>query len=316
MIYSILEKLSYNSNRHNLIANVTKFCQLRVEVYGTDNLINGNFRHYSNQPKEFDIELIVLSFAAESQGIISENNLYQILESDYKSYRITLPDRSNFNRRRRALQPFMDELSRRISDGLNVEQETYIIDSMPLPIARYARKDKIKIMQEDLDFAPAIGYSAIDKTYYIGYKLNLTISSIGIVNNYALTQANVHDVKTLEMMIKGFINNAKLLGDKCYIAKNVQLSLFEEFKIKVISPLRNNQMGPSPWTPKDRRFRKRIETTFSQFCDQFRMKLNFAKSFHGFYTRIVNKIAAFTFLKYLNYLNERPLNKVKNALSF
>ena len=150
----------------------------------------------------------------------------------------------------------MDELSRRISDGLNVIQETYIIDSMPLPITRYARKDKIKIMQEDLDFTPAIGYSAIDKINYIGYKLNLTISSIGIVNNYALNQANVHDVKTLEMMTKGFINNAKLLGDKGYIAKNVQLSLFEEFKIKVITPLRNNQMGPTPWTPEDHRIRK------------------------------------------------------------
>ena len=117
-------------------------------------------------------------------------------------------------------------------------------------------------------------------------------------------------------MTKGFINDAKLLGDKGYIAKDVQLSLFEEFKITVITPSRNNQMGPSQWTPKDRRIRKRIETTFSQFCDQFRIKLNFAKSFHGFYTRIVSKIAAFTFLQYMNYLNDRPLNKTKNALSF
>ena len=88
LVYSILEEFSYNSNMHNLIANVTKFRQLLIEVYGADYLINGNFRHYSNQPKVFDIELIALSFAAESQGIISENNLYQIHESDYKNYRL------------------------------------------------------------------------------------------------------------------------------------------------------------------------------------------------------------------------------------
>ena len=174
---------------------------------------------------------------------------------------------------------------------------------MPLPIARYARKNKIKIMMEDLDFKPAIGYSAIDKTNFIGYKLNLTVSSIGVINNHAMTQANVHDVKTLEMMTKGFINDVKLLGDKGYIAKDVQLSLFKEFNIRVITPPRSNQIGPSIWSPKDRRLRKRIETTFSQFCDQFRIKINFAKSFHGFYTRIVTKIAVFTFLLYLNYLN-------------
>jgi hypothetical protein len=301
---------------HNLITNIAKFRNLLTDCYGVDNLTNGNFRNYSNQPKASDIEIIALTLAAESQGIISENNLFQILESDYKSYRQTLPDRSNFNRRKRALQPFIDELSSKVSDELNIGQETYIIDSMPLPIARYARKNKIKIMMEDLDFKPAIGYSAIDKTNFIGYKLNLTVSSIGVINNHAMTQANVHDVKTLEMMTKGFINDVKLLGDKGYIAKDVQLSLFKEFNIRVITPPRSNQIGPSIWSPKDRRLRKRIETTFSQFCNQFRIKINFAKSFHGFYTRIVTKIAAFTFLQYLNYLNEKPINKIKNALSF
>jgi hypothetical protein len=69
-------------------------------------------------------------------------------------------------------------------------------------------------MTEDLDFKPAVGYSAIDKTNYIGYKLNLTVSSNGVVNNLALTQAIVHDVKRLEMMTKGFINDVKLVGDK------------------------------------------------------------------------------------------------------
>ena len=301
---------------HNLITNIAKFRNLLTDCYGVDNLTNGNFRNYSNQPKASDIEIIALTLAAESQGIISENNLFQILELDYKSYRQTLPDRSNFNRRKRALQPFIDELSSKVSDELNIGQETYIIDSMPLPIARYARKNKIKIMMEDLDFKPAIGYSAIDKTNFIGYKLNLTISSIGVINNHAMTQANVHDVKTLEMMTKGFINDVKLLGDKGYIAKDVQLSLFKEFNIRVITPPRSNQIGPSIWSPKDRRLRKRIETTFSQFCNKFRIKINFAKSFHGFYTRIVTKIAAFTFLQYLNYLNEKPINKIKNALSF
>ena len=94
---------------HNLIANIAKFRQLLIEVYGADNLTNGNFKHYPNQPKAADIEIIALTLAAESQGIISENNLFQILESDYKSYRQTLPDRSNFNRRKRSLQPFIDD---------------------------------------------------------------------------------------------------------------------------------------------------------------------------------------------------------------
>jgi hypothetical protein len=88
---------------HNLITNIAKFRQLLIEVYGTDNLTHGNFKHYPNQPKATDIEIIALTLAAESQGIISENYLFQILDSDYKNYRQTLPDRSNYNRRKRAI---------------------------------------------------------------------------------------------------------------------------------------------------------------------------------------------------------------------
>ena len=49
--YNILEDFSSNFNMNNFLANITKFQQLQIDVYGSDNLINGNFRRYSNQPK-------------------------------------------------------------------------------------------------------------------------------------------------------------------------------------------------------------------------------------------------------------------------
>ena len=61
---------------HNLLANIAKFRQLLIEVYGSDNLINGNFRRYSNQPKAPDIEIVALAFAADLMQIDSENMLY------------------------------------------------------------------------------------------------------------------------------------------------------------------------------------------------------------------------------------------------
>jgi hypothetical protein len=101
MKYSTLEELSSNSNIHNLLANIAKFRQLLIEVYGSYNLINGNFRRYYNKPKAPNIEIFVLAFAAESMQIYSENMLYSILKSSYPHYCSTLPDRTNFNRRRR-----------------------------------------------------------------------------------------------------------------------------------------------------------------------------------------------------------------------
>ena len=230
---------------HNLLANIAKFRQLLTETYGADNLTNGNFRCYSNQPKASDIEIVAIAFAAEAMQIDSENMLFSIFKNDFPHYNESIPDRTNFNRRRRILQPFIDLLSERLSLELTADEDTFIIDSMPLPICRFARCGKLKIMKEDLEFQPAKGYSAIDKTHYFGYKLNMVVSSNSIVKNFSITQANVHDVRTLEDMSNGFLEKVNLLGDKGYIGKNIQLSLFKENSVKLITPMRINQKGPT-----------------------------------------------------------------------
>lgn len=51
--------------------NLAKFRHLIIEVYGFNNLINGNFGRYSNQPKAFDIDIIALVFTSKSMQINS-----------------------------------------------------------------------------------------------------------------------------------------------------------------------------------------------------------------------------------------------------
>lgn len=100
-------------------------------------------------------------------GIVSENHLFSIFKNDFSHYNKTIPDRSRYNRRLRKLQPFIDLLLANLSDEMSSEELTFIIDSMPLPICRFARCNRLKIMREDLDFLPAKGYSAIDKTSFL-----------------------------------------------------------------------------------------------------------------------------------------------------
>ena len=44
--------------------------------------------------------------------------------------------------------------------------------------------------------------------------------------------------------------------------------------------------------------RKRIETLFSQLCDQFTIRNNYPKTFLGFKTRILSKIIIVTVIQY------------------
>ncbi len=64
-----------------------------------------------------------------------------------------------------------------------------------------------------------------------------------------------------------------------------------------------------------RKKRKRIETLFSQLCDQFMIRRNYTKSFQGFKTRIVSKITALTTIEYINkFIFGRNINNIKISI--
>ena len=60
--------------------------------------------------------------------------------------------------------------------------------------------------------------------------------------------------------------------------------------------------------------RKRIETDFSQMCDQFMICRNYAKQAVGLFARIIGKISAFTAMQYLNLLLSGKTQKSINIL--
>ena len=61
--------------------------------------------------------------------------------------------------------------------------------------------------------------------------------------------------------------------------------------------------------------KKRIETLFSQLCDQFMIRRNYAKSFEGFKTRVLSKVTALTVIQYINkFIFNRNINNIKISI--
>jgi hypothetical protein len=106
-----------------------------------------------------------------------------------------------------------------------------------------------------------------------------------------------------------------LLADKGYVSKEVQLDLFETAHIRLEVPYWSNQKDFKPTCKPFKRFRKRIETLFSQLDDQFLLIRNYAKDVSGIFTRILAKITTMTALQYLNKINDRHIGRVKYALA-
>lgn len=257
-----------------------------------------------------DLEVIGLCLTSEYMGVDSENHLFRMLP-DGLSSKI---ERSVYNRRRRRLMPYLDKIRESLAKHFNEFEDYFVVDSMPLEVCKLSRSSRSKICKED-DYAfPDKGYCASQNLYFYGYKLHAVCSVGGVFQSFDLSPASVHDINYLDD-IKAQLSNCVLLGDKGYLSAEVQLNLFENHHIELNTPMRKNQQDYKEQPFVFKKSRKRIETLFSQLCDQFMIRRNYAKSFEGFKTRLLSKITALTVIQYINkFIFNRNINNIKISI--
>lgn len=153
---------------YNLLTNYQRIFQICKDSLNHYLVSNHNFTAYRYPAKMSDLEVISLSITAEVLGIGSENLLFSILKTDYKSKFPHLIHRTNYNRRRRKLQPYISQVAQRIGQLIDPQPSLYILDSIPLPICQPIRIPRCKINKNDSECLPSRGYHASHKQYYYG----------------------------------------------------------------------------------------------------------------------------------------------------
>lgn len=209
---------------------------------------------------------------------------------------------------------YLEEVRTKLAREFLEFEDYFIVDSMPLEICKFSRHNRIKICKSDFETAPSKGFCASQNNWFYGYKLHGVCSVSGVFHSLDITKAEVHDVQFLKN-IKQQMSDCVLLGDRGYLSDNIQLDLFQSVNIKLETPMRANQKLYKPQPYIFRKSRKRIETLFSQLCDQFLIRRNYAKTFEGFKTRILAKITSLTLVQFINkFIFDRPINNIKNQL--
>lgn len=290
---------------NNLNANYKRILEVLRKI-STDQLLP----YQRRKPMLSDLELISLSLTAEFMGIDSENDLFRKLPKaiDKKI------ERSVYNRRRRKLANEVDKIRLRLASHFNEFENYFVVDSMPLEVCKLSRSSRSKICKEAEYACPDKGYCAAQSANYYGYKLHAVCSVSGVFQSIDLSPASVHDINYLKD-IKMQISDCTLIGDRGYLSAKIQLNLFETCNITLNTPMRNNQKKYKKQPYVFRKKRKRIETLFSQLCDQFMIRRNYAKTFKGFKTRIISKITALTIIQYINkFIFNRNINNIKISI--
>jgi len=271
------------SNLHKVYSRIH---ELLHEIEASDYFLNQR-----KLPKLSDKALIALSIAAETLGIDSERFLFKQLPEEING----LIERSVYNRRLRRLSPKIESLRQKVVSLLERHNDTYVIDSMPLEVCKLSRASRSSVCQEYEHSSPSHGYCAAQDSYYFGFKLHAVCTPEGVLKMFDISKASVHDIHYLHD-VKAQLSHCILLGDKGYLSRAWQADLFDSQSIHLETPMRKNQKDFKEFPKVFSRARKRIETLFSQLCDQF-------------------MIAALTFIQWHNMKNGKNINNIKVVIS-
>ena len=299
---------------HNLYTKFAKILEICKQL--SDKLVNekGNIPRRGPISKFSDLEVVALSLAAESESIDSENWLFESKLNEYQDKIPNLISRRQFNDRRKHTAGLCKQIRKRMAEIIGGGENLFFVDSKPIEVCRVARGKRCKMGRTgEFSQAPDFGFCAAQNTYYFGYELHAVCGLSGVIHSYDLSKASMDDRKFMKD-VKLIYHDCNMYGDKGYIGADIQLDLFETAHIRLECPYRINQKDWKPTFIPYAKARKRIETLFSQLTNQFMTIRNYAKITNGLFARIIGKISAMTVLQYINFINGKPIGRIKYAL--
>jgi hypothetical protein len=250
-----------------------------------------------------DSEIITISLCGELLGIDSENAWYNFVKKNYRYLFPNLCSRSRFNRTRRALLQVTNLLREKLSEKFDVDMnKNFIIDSFPLEVCKFGRARFCKVFRCD---GADYGKCPSKKETYFGYKVHALITLEGFITDFEITPASTDDREGLRDIMDSK-SGITVFADKGYVGE----TLCEDMKNQGIEllPLKRDN-SKNNWSAPVRqlifRFRRRVETVFSQLSEQLNIERVRAKSFRGLCTRLLNKVLAYNLCLLINRIFNR-----------
>lgn len=291
-----------------MIADFEDFClYLYVVIDDVWGQIGHHFRRPGPAPACSDSELLTLVLAGECRGWDQETDLLAGWQA-YRPLFPVLPERSRFNRRRRALMHALNELRRAVLPALDRAQDRQaVIDSLPVPVLRFHLVPSSPNTATWKAAGAAFGKVSSKKQTIFGYKLHLLVTLGGVILDFELAPANVHDL-TVGAELLAEHRDLLALGDKAYYSAPVAAALAAEAGVRLFALPRATQrlQVPPAVAVLHTRYRQLIESVNKQLAEQLHIETNHAKTFWGLCARLYSKLAAHTLCMYLNRLLDQP----------
>ena len=187
-------------------------------IYDKHSVLKVQRMSNNHQPAFTDQELVTVYLFGHLQGHFSQRRLYDYLCGHWLAWFPLLPSHQAFNQRLNDLSASFallleDLLAALATDA--AEATDYVLDSLPIILAKGSRADAAKVAKEVANK----GYCSTKKLFYHGVKLHLCgrrrLKQLPLPQALALTAASVHDLAAFRQEMEAPAFGA-LFADKAY----------------------------------------------------------------------------------------------------
>lgn len=263
-----------------------------------DNACKSVLRHQPGQrlrqrgpaPTLADSEVLTMEVVSSFLGHTEEKAVYDYFRRQYSHFFPGLRkiDRSTFVRQMANLSQLKEAVWQWLLDREADDPPYVIVDSLPLPVCRFARAYRCERFWGEADY----GKDGVARQTYYGFRLHALVGSDGLIRTVGLTPASTDEKAALEAMTQGKVGC--VLGDRNYWSPQRQAQ-WAERGVKVIAPFKHKKTDPNRrQSAALSRLRYRIETVFSQLTERFKVKVVRAKDRWHFTSRLLRSVLSHT----------------------
>lgn len=252
-------------------------------------LADKQLRQRGPKPTLHDSEVLTMEVIGEYLGMDEDKAIYTYFRRHWASWfpGIAQVHRTTFVRQAANLWAVKQQLWNYVLSQIAYDPTLSIVDSFPVPLCRFARASRCKLMPE----AAAYGYDELARQTFYGFRAHVRICWPGVITSIELTPANVHDLTALEYLTDDTIG--WVIGDRNYWSPTLTEKLAQQ-DIVLLAPYKSAKREPFSWPFWLTQLRYRIETVFSQLVDRFNAKTVRARDTWHLTSRWWRKILAHT----------------------
>jgi hypothetical protein len=269
------------------------------------------WRRRGPEPVLADSEVLAMELAGEFLGLDQDKALYCYFRQHYQALFPNLGrvHRTTFLRQAANLWRMKEQLWQRLLPRIPHDPQLAILDSMPLPICRFARANRCRRCRGEAAF----GRDHVAQQTFYGFRLHVRLCWPGVISRFCLAPANVSDRAVASDLVEG--STGFVVGDRGYWSPRLSAEL-GALGLYLLTPFRARNRDPHRAASFYlSRIRYRIDTVFGQLSERYEVKRVWARDVWHLCNRVLRKVLSHTVALFLNGQAGNPPLQLEHLLN-